>query len=256
MISKNELKFYSSLLHKKFRLKENKFLAEGEKIVLEGLKSNFNCDVIITTPSFADQNEQLISSLASNNIRIELASTSEFNRISDTETPQGIIGVFESKHWSILNEKFNDERVLLYLENISEPGNLGTLLRTADWFGVKSVLISKNSVELFNPKVIRSSMGSIFNLKIFTEVELNQIIHLKSEHYSFLCADLNGKNIFNFQKSGSVILSMSNESSGPSQELLKISDEVITIPKLGKAESLNVATAAAVLLAQLTSNTK
>ncbi|MBK6914134.1 MAG: hypothetical protein IPH11_10985 [Ignavibacteriales bacterium] len=94
MISKNELKFFSSLLHKKYRLKENKFLVEGEKIVLEGLKSNFGCDVIVTTPSFADQNEQLISSLVSNKIRIEIASALDFKRISDTETTQGIIGVF------------------------------------------------------------------------------------------------------------------------------------------------------------------
>lgn len=255
MISKNELKFFSSLLHKKYRLKENKFLAEGEKIVLEGLKSNLSCDVIITTPSFADHNEQLISSLVSNKIRIEIASALDFKRISDTETPQGIIGVFQTKHWSILNEKFNNENILLYLENISEPGNLGTLLRTADWFGVKSVLISKNSVELFNPKVIRASMGSIFHLKIFTEVELTQFIYLKSNQYSFLCADLEGKNIFNYHKSGRCILSMANESCGPSQELLKLSDEVITVPKLGEAESLNVASAAAVILSQLTTNT-
>jgi TrmH family RNA methyltransferase len=99
-------------------------------------------------------------------------------------------------------------------------------------------------------------MGSIFHLKIFIEIEPNQFVYLKSNQYSFLCADLNGKNIFSFNKPGSCILSMSNESSGPSQELLKISDEVITIPKFGEAESLNVATAAAVLLAQLTSNTK
>ncbi|MBK6914135.1 MAG: RNA methyltransferase [Ignavibacteriales bacterium] len=155
----------------------------------------------------------------------------------------------------MLNEKFNNENILLYLENISEPGNLGTLLRTADWFGVKSVLISKNSVELFNPKVIRASMGSIFHLKIFTEVELTQFIYLKSNQYSFLCADLEGKNIFNYHKSGRCILSMANESCGPSQELLKLSDEVITVPKLGEAESLNVASAAAVILSQLTTNT-
>lgn len=256
MISKNELKYFSSLLHKKYRLQENKFLAEGEKIVLEGLKSNFNCDVLITTPSFADQNEQLISSLNSHKIRIEKANASDFRRISDTETPQGIIAVFKMKHWNLSNEKFDNENILLYLENISEPGNLGTLLRTADWFGVKSVLISKNSVELFNPKVIRASMGSIFHLKIFTDIEPRQFDYLKSNQYSFLCADLNGKNIFTFHKSGKFILSMSNESSGPSQDLIKLSDEVITIPKLGEAESLNVATAASVLLAQLTSNTK
>jgi len=254
MISRNELKYFSSLLHKKYRLKENKFLAEGEKIVLEGLKSNFSCDVIIATPSFADQNEELFRSLVSNKIRIEIASAPDFKRISDTETPQGIIGVFQTKHWNILHEKFNNENILLYLENISEPGNLGTLLRTADWFGVKSVLISKNAVELFNPKVIRASMGSIFHLKIFTEIELKQLIYLKSKKYSFLCADLNGKNIFDFHKSGNCILSMANESSGPSQELLKISDEVITIPKLGEAESMNVSTAASVLLSQLTLN--
>lgn len=256
MISKNELKYFTSLLNKKYRFKENKFLAEGEKIVLEGLNSNFNCDVLITTPSFSDQHEQLMSSLASNKIRMEKLNASDFRKISDTETPQGIIGVFQSKHWHFSFEKFNHEKILLYLENISEPGNLGTLLRTADWFGVKSVLISKNSVELFNPKVIRASMGSIFHLKIFTEIEPNQIIDLKKNQYSILCADLNGKNIFTFNKSGKYILTMSNESYGPSQELITISDEVITIPKLGQAESLNVATAASVLLAELTSNKK
>lgn len=256
MLSQNELKYYSSLLYKKYRLKENKFLAEGERIVQEGLNSNFICDAIISTPAFAEKNEQIISTLVSNKIKIKIASNLDFKRISDTETPQGIIGVFQSKHWNILNEKFNNEEILLYLENISEPGNLGTLLRTADWFGVKSVLISKDSVEVFNPKVIRASMGSIFHLKIFTDVELNQFTYLKSNQYSFLCADLNGKNIFNLKKTGKHILSLANESSGPSQELLKLCDETVTIPKLGNAESLNVASAGAVILAQLTLNKK
>lgn len=254
MISKNELKYFSSLLHKKYRTQENKFLAEGEKIVLEGLSSNFICEVVFTTPAFVKQNQKLFTTLTEKIIRCEIIGAADFRKLAVTETPQGIIGLFQTKHFNISDRSFEKENIILYLENISEPGNFGTVIRTADWFGIKSIFVSKHSVEIFNPKVVRASMGSVFHLKIYSNVELSQINYLKANQFSFLCADIKGKNIFEFKRQNKFVLALANESAGPSDELLKLSDKSVTIPKLGAAESLNVASAGAVILAQLTSN--
>jgi TrmH family RNA methyltransferase len=248
MISQSELKYYSSLLVKKFRNKENKFIVEGSKIVEEGLLSNYICEVTFVTSAFLDSHPEIIEQTKTKKL-VQLKS-SEFQKLSDTRTPQGIAAVFNKNYpKKDINEVKEDFLVLI--DNVSDPGNLGTILRTCDWFGINTVLISNQSVEYLNPKVIRSSMGSIFHLNIYEEFDLNKLEVMKKRNYKIICSDLQGKNINDFQFQNKSIIVFSNESLGPSEIIKSLADELVTIPKKGKAESLNVSSAAAIILSKI-----
>jgi len=251
MISKNELKYYSSLIKKKFRESEKKFLVEGQKSVYEGIKSDFDCEIVFVTNKFAAEEVQFIKDLESRNFKVAVLKSTDFNKVSDTKTPQGIAAVFEIKKTK-LNLISLDDPLLVYLENISDPGNFGTIIRTCDWFGIQNILLSKESSGIFNPKVIRSSMGSVFHVNIFEDVTLDELSVLKNSGYEFLCGDIDGENVYEIKKKERTLLFLANESRGPSEKLLTITDKKITIPGKGKAESLNVAAASAIILAELT----
>jgi RNA methyltransferase, TrmH family len=252
MISKKDLQYYSSLLKKKYRKSENKFIVEGQKSVLEGLNSKYKCEIVFATNKFIENNEAAKTKIVKKKINLEILKQKEFNLFSDTETPEGIAAVFVKQEIQFFVDDFTKEKIIVMLDNISDPGNLGTIIRNCDWFGVKNILLSKNTVEYTNPKVIRSSMGSIFHINIFDEINTDNLIELKKTGFKILCADTEGENIFKYEFEKRLILVLSSESHGPSNEIEKISDYKISIPKIGKAESLNVASASAVLLAQLT----
>ena len=252
MISQKELRFYSSLLTKKHRRTEKKFLVEGKKSVLEGLNSSYECEIIFTTHNFVEENEKLISDFDSIGRKVVTLKQKEFQKLSDTESPQGIAAVFVKPDFSFSTKKFEDDRIIVMLDNISDPGNLGTIIRNCDWFAVKNILISDKTVDYTSPKVIRSSMGSVFHVNIFENITAANLDEFRSIGYEILCADIEGENIFSYQSKKKKILVLSSESHGPGEEFGKISDKKITVPKLGSAESLNVASASAVLLAILT----
>jgi len=252
MISKKELLYYSSLLTKKHRKLENKFLVEGIKSVLEGLNSDYKCDVVFIADNFAEENNSLTDQINNSKHKIILLKHKEFEKISDTKTPQGIAAVFIKPNLKISTKSLTNEKLIVLLDNISDPGNLGTIIRNCDWFGVKNILLSHDTVDFTNPKVVRSSMGSIFHLNVFENIEAKQVKELKSIGFEILCADIIGEDIFSYRSNTKKILILSSEAHGPSKEFLEISDKKICIPKIGDAESLNVASASAVLLGQLT----
>jgi TrmH family RNA methyltransferase len=254
MISKSDIQYYSSLLSKKHRKAENKFIVEGKKSVLEGLKSNYECEVVFVTNKFAEEHEDAIAELAKLKKKFVSLKQKEFLRFSDTETPQGIAAVFLKPQREFSPDIFTAERLIVMLENISDPGNLGTIIRNCDWFGVKNIFLSDSIVDYTNPKVIRSSMGSVFHVNLFEEVKPKQLNDLKETGFEILCADTEGENIFNYRCDKKKILILSSEAHGPSKEIEKLSDKKICIPKIGNAESLNVASASAVMLAILTLN--
>ena len=249
MITKNQLKYFSALRYKKYRKLEKKFLVEGTRLVEEGINSTFSCSIVFVTANY--HNHELIENIRENGIPVETIKAVEFQKLSDTKAPQGIAAVFlENENESGLHN-LND-KTIVYLEDISDPGNLGTILRTADWFGVNSIILSEGTVEIYNPKVIRSSMGSVFHLNIVENTDLKALKILKEKSYNFICSDLEGKSIFDFQIPDKTLLFFCNEANGPSEKLLNLVDEKITIPGKGKAESLNVASAAAIILSQFT----
>lgn len=251
MISQKELKYYSSLLIKKFRNKEKKFIVEGLKTVEEGLASNFNCEVVFATVEFIESFPDLIQRIKAKTKKVIQLKSIEFQKISDTKSPQGIAAVFRKSVPTKSISELNDN-ILVLLDNISDPGNLGTILRTCDWFGINTVLISNQSVEYLNPKVIRSSMGSIFHLDIFENIDENDFAALRKKGYRIISSDLAGNNIFEFKPDKKSIVTFSNESTGPSELIKNIADLKVTIPKKGKAESLNVSSAAAIILSKIT----
>lgn len=250
MLSKNELKYYSSLLKRKFRGEEGKFLAEGKKIVSEGLESNYDCEIIIVTNDFYE-NEKSYLKAYQNKIRIEEVTNLEFHRIKDTVNPQGIAAVFSKPGVDKNKIEDIDTDIICCLDEISDPGNLGTIMRNCDWFGISTLLLTENCADIFNPKVVRAGMGSLFHLKCSEKIKSNDLEILKSKGYKILCSDLDGENIFEFKAGQRSIIVFSNEANGPSPEILNLADKKLTIPSYGKAESLNVASASAVILSQL-----
>lgn len=254
MVSKNELKYFSSLLHKKHRLEEGKFIAEGMKLVDEALSSNYACEILFTTYTFEETHQSYCGTLQNRGLRYERLSAPDFKKLCDTETPQGIAGVFIQKEMKPLQSA--NEDIIVALENISDPGNLGTIIRNCDWFGVKTILLSKDCTEVFSPKVLRAGMGSVFHINIYEADDFYaSLLQLKKEGFDILCADLKGENIFEYDLNTKSVIVLSNESHGPTHELISIS-KTITIPKYGNAESLNVANASAVILSHYRANLK
>lgn len=250
MLTQNELKYYSALLQKKYRLQEHKFIVEGKKLVEEAIKSKYKCEIVITNESFSDKNSLVITNL-SEHTRTEIIPENNFKKLVDTKTTQGIVAVVSIP--STPNQVEESENLIVALEDISDPGNVGTIIRTCDWFGVHRVIVSPNSVDLFNPKVIRSTMGSIFHMDVYESNDFYaDLVNLKKEGRKVFCSDMNGKNIFSDRVKEKTVLILSNEAHGPTEAVLELSDEIVTIPKRGNAESLNVASAAAVMIAELT----
>jgi TrmH family RNA methyltransferase len=251
MITKNELKYYNSLLQKKFRKLENKFICEGKKVVLECLESTYQSEIIFITQKFLEKDEEYFNNLKSFGTRIAKLKSVDFRKVSVTRAPEGIAGVFyiENRKPRLNNI---DDSIVVYLEDISDPGNLGTIIRNCVWFGIKNIFLSPDSAEIYNPKVIRASMGSIFHINIFENILLDDIHLLKKSDYKFICSDIKGVSFYNFQIPERLLLCLANESNGPSELLLSNSDEVISIPGKGMAESLNVSSASAILLSELT----
>lgn len=249
MLTQNELKYFSSLRQKKIRNEEKKIVIEGQRLVEEALKSQFECEVLFFNESY--QQKSFSDFLKyTKDVRIEKISNNKFLKLCDTKSPQGIAAVISTPDKSV---NINDnETLIVALENISDPGNVGTIIRTCDWFGVQNVLVGNDSVDIYNSKVIRSTMGSIFNINVNeSDSFIEDLKELKRNGWTILCSDMDGENIFKQKRNNRSILVLNNETHGPSSDVIEIADRIITIPKIGNAESLNVASAAAIMIAEL-----
>lgn len=255
MITKAELKYYASLLQKKDRDEQGKFLVEGKKLILEAMNYKFECEIILCKKEILDENENELKVILNRTIKFESISEKELRKIQSTVTSQGIIGVFKKKLLQI-NDADNKSELIVALDGINDPGNVGTIIRNADWFGIKKILLSDDCADVFNPKSIRASAGSIFHVNFEQLKNLDDSISdFKIKGYRVLCADISGSDLYSFQTTKKEVIIFSNEAGGPREEILKISDERITIPRKGKTESLNVASASAVILSELTKET-
>ncbi|MCZ7602278.1 MAG: RNA methyltransferase [Melioribacteraceae bacterium] len=250
MLSKNAIKYYSTLLHKKYRDRERKFIVEGKRLVIEALNSSLICEIVLVTENFISLESKLVEELKSSH-RVEVVKEVDFKRLSDTQSPQGILAVLEMEKLSFIFEPKSN--VILAMENISDPGNVGTIIRNADWFGIQQIILSEDCAEIFNPKVLRASMGSVFHLEHAHNIDFYlELTRLKENGYKIIVADMDGENIYNFIKPDKFVIVVCNEAHGPSNKLLEPANAKITIPQKGKAESLNVASASAVILNELT----
>lgn len=243
MLSKSQISFVKSLHQKKIRKEHALFIVEGIKSVTEFLQSDYIVDTVYCT-------ENLLPKLGnlSQKIQPQIISSTDLDRISTLTTPQQILALVKMP----VNGQFNRQNLRgnfsLALESVQDPGNLGTIIRTADWFGIKNIICSKDTVELYNPKVVQASMGSLPRIKIFYTNLAELLNDCPVPVYGAL---LNGESIYqtNFGNEGIVVLG--NEGNGISSEILRLISKPVTIPSFGKAESLNVAISASIICSEI-----
>lgn len=245
----NEIvKHIRKLSDKKYREENNEFIIEGIKLLEEAIKENANISKVIICDD-CNLEGSIYNDLKYEIAKLDCIYVNEkiFKLISDVKTPQGIMAVIkkENKNQEI---KYNEE-ITLVLDNIQDPGNMGTILRTADSLNLKQVIISKGSSDVYSPKVVRSTMGAIFRINIIESDDLVKTIkELKKHKINIVVTSLDTNDSIydvNYSKSAIVI---GNEANGVSKEIQEIADKKVKIPMLGKTESLNASVATAVIL--------
>jgi TrmH family RNA methyltransferase len=247
-LSKNDIKYIKSLRLKKFRQKYNNFVVEGDKIVRE---------LIQQQPQWIEALyglEDWIAGLDPTSVKAEPVSLRELQQASLLKTPNQAL--------AIVRQPSNEEAALqlegqlsLYLEDLQDPGNMGTILRIADWFGIKTVLCSPNCVDVYNPKVVQASMGAFLRVAVL-EMDFRQ---LKAQYPALpvLATTMDGKNVFKIVKPQAAVIAVGNEGSGLSEALLELADQHIAVPPAANSgmESLNAAVATGIICAVLANYT-
>lgn len=237
-LSKNQLKLITSLQQKKYRQKQNMFIAEGVKVVNELLNSNLELESLFVVEGYQFDAVPLH--------KLVYITETDLKKISTLKTPNKVLAVFK-----IPDElKLKEEGLIVALDEINDPGNLGTIIRLCDWFGVTQLICSKNTVDCYNQKVIQATMGSI------TRVQINYIdlaTYLEATSLPAFTADMDGENIYKTTLPTQGVLVMGNEANGISTAIHELVKNKLTIPRFGSlqaTESLNVATATAIFLSE------
>jgi len=240
MITKNQVKYIQSLGQKKWRDAEQVFIAEGPKLVNELLMAE-NCK-IVQVYAVKDWNGNSKANIEA----IEITSD-ELQKISQLTTANQVLAIAKKIEWK--KEPVVKGNISLVLDEIQDPGNMGTIIRLADWFGVKNIFCSMDCVDVYNPKVVQASMGSITRVRV-EYTELSSWLKNNNE-IRIYATTLNGRDITKMEKITEGMIVIGNESKGISEEILKLSNVQITIPRKGKAESLNAAVATGIILSHL-----
>ena len=237
MLSKKVVKDIQSLGHKKFRDESQLFVAEGPKIVSELCNIiPSQVEAVYATEDWARQHSTVP--------HLETVSEEDLKRISQLKTPNQVVAVM--KQFTI--RKPSAEGFVIYLDQVQDPGNFGTIVRIADWFGVKDIVCAEGCADLYNPKVVQSTMASIARVNVHYEEESDWLGHQNRTIYA---AALDGHSIYEMEKVNTGILIVGNESKGIRKELLEKAGQKITIPRRGEAESLNAAVATGIILSHL-----
>ena len=238
-LTKNHLKIITRLKQKKYREKEQLFIAEGIKVVNEFLRSSYKEYLLFCTDDFNVNNDNVIR-----------VSENDLKKISQLKTPNKVVGIFHIPK----ENTYKEQGLTIALDAVNDPGNLGTIIRLCDWFGITQLICSKNTVDCYNFKVVQSSMGSLTRVFV-SYVDLSK--ELKNTKLPKYIADMNGNNIYKNTLPNEAILIMGNEANGVSKEIKKLVNTVVSIPRFGNlqaTESLNVATATAILISEFRRN--
>jgi TrmH family RNA methyltransferase len=249
MLSKKIVKYIQSLSHKKEREEQNCFVAEGPKVVTELLTSgNPACRILCAEREWISEHGNLLKKISKENI-FEIDEI-QLQKISLLKTPNKVVAVFEKKLQNSIPE-FHKKLTLL-LDDINDPGNLGTIIRISDWFGIENIICSPDCVDCYNPKVVQSTMGSIARVNVIYN-SLPDFIK-RNAALPVYAASLEGTPVQEFKNITEGLILIGNESKGINEILRKMSNHEITIPKYGHAESLNAAVATGIILSHLRSN--
>lgn len=256
-ISLNKIKQIRKLKQKKYRISSGQFICEGKRLFEEALNTR---DLIISDLLISEEfplaslDALLKQTSKSRQLNCYLVSPAVIKSLSDEITPSGILFTVEKK--TIQPESLRDieDHIIIYLENISEPGNLGAIMRNAAWFGIKTLILSPRSVDPTNPKSVRSSAGAIFSLDIFRDIEYGLIEDIfRKKNYRFVSTSAaSGQSLNDWGTEAKYILFFGQEANGLSDEITNQSDIKLTIPRLGKIESLNLSVASGIIMYELT----
>jgi TrmH family RNA methyltransferase len=246
MLSKSQISLLKSLQHKKFRKVHGLFIAEGYKSVVEFITAGFTVETVYHTSAIAPKLLKL-----SAKINFQEISLADISKLSGLATAPDVIALIKTPQWPRLEAKLLRQKHTLVLDGVQDPGNMGTIIRTADWFGITHIICSEDTVDVYNPKVVQATMGSLARVNVYYADLLKTIPALKMPVYGAL---LNGQNIYttNFKTEGLIV--MGNEGNGIRPATQQLIDTAITIPRLGEAESLNVAVATAIICSEIRRN--
>lgn len=242
MVSKSQLKLITSLKQKKYRDKHQMFLAEGPKVVQELCQSGLKTYAIYTTEAL-NVDEPFV-----------FVSDAELKKMSLLKTPNTVVAIF----YKPTLPDYVSNGITLVLDEINDPGNLGTIIRLCDWFGITNLICSHNTVDCYNPKVIQATMGSIARVQLYYK-DLVSFLEDKTASTVVYGAFMEGDNVYKTQLAKECVLVMGNEANGISPSVERQISHKITIPQFGnlhETESLNVATATAILLSELQRSTE
>lgn len=221
-------------------------MVEGYKSVTEFINSAYQVDTIYHTPAIAPKLLNL-----SRKINFQEISLNEVQKISSLKTPQEVIGLVKIPIWPVLNYKALEKKFSLVLDSVQDPGNMGTIIRTADWFGIQDIICSEDTVDVYNPKVVQATMGSLARVNVHYADLLTVLPQIKLPIFG---AMLNGENMYNTHFGTEGLLVMGNEGNGISAPVEQLITSAVTIPRAGNAESLNVAIATAILCSEIKRN--
>ncbi len=253
MLSKTRLKFIRSFRLTKFRITEGIFIIEGDKLLSEALNPssnpNFKIHSIYALQSWIDKNKELIAPFG---VLVNSISEKELNQISQLKTPNQVLALVHG--YGEDNKKIDSHnKLLIALDNIQDPGNLGTIIRLADWFGIKDILLSHGCADPFSPKVVQATMGSIFRIALH-QIHLDSWLNDLPQEFPVYGAVLDGENLYKTKLNNKGVLLMGNESKGIQAELKKTISHPLTIPRGNLAdsgpESLNVSMALGIILSE------
>lgn len=243
MLSKSQISFLKSLQQKKIRKTHGVFLVEGIKSITEFINSDYHIETIYHTPAF-DPNLLKLSQ----RINFEQSSATDLAKFSSLTTPQEVIALIKIPAWPTLLTQNLQQGFSIVLDGVQDPGNLGTIIRTADWFGIRNIICSDDTVDAYNPKVVQATMGSLSRIKVHY-VDLENL--LKNTQLPIFGALLDGQNIYTTHFGSHGLVVMGNEGSGIRPAIQQLIGQPVTIPLMGQAESLNVAIATAVFCSEL-----
>ena len=238
MISKNELKYIQSLCQKKQRAAEGVFIAEGPKLAEELLSSNYKIVKGYATAAWLAENQSAKGFAEVSEIELE--------KMTALQTANQVLLVCEQKIQKTIPDL--SKKLSLVLDGIQDPGNLGTIIRIADWFGITQIIASEDTVEMYNPKVIQSTMGSFIRVPLYYT---NIVDFLSATKLPVYGAMLEGKSIYELDKPATGLLVIGNESKGIREPIQPLIKQAITIPRFGGAESLNAAVATGILVSHM-----
>ena len=246
MLSKSQIGFIKSLHQKKYRKEHGIFIIEGIKSIAEFIPSDYQIHSVYFLPQY----QSLLPKLPAN-IKLFEVTSAELEKISTLQAPQGILALVNIPETSAIDKATLRNNFSLVLDGVQDPGNLGTIIRTADWFGLKHVICSPNTVEVYNPKTVQATMGSLcrVNVSYHSLPEL-----LKDIDIPVFGAMLNGSSLYETQWGIEGLVILGNEGQGISPEIIDLISRPVTIPRVGQAESLNVAVSAAIFCADISRN--